>query len=73
MNPLKSLVLGAILLGSAAASATVVEQFDLPRLVKTADLIIVGEVLDAQPRWRNGRIVTTVRVRNDGAMKGAGE
>ena len=58
---------------ATAASATVVERFDLSRLVKTADLIVVGEVLSSAAAWREGRIVTTVQVRNDAAIKGAAD
>lgn len=68
-----ALAVGLCLGLSATASATVVERFDLPRLVKTADLIVVGEVLSTKAAWREGRIVTTVQVRNDGAIKGAGD
>lgn len=70
---IKTLTVCGVLLGASAALATVVERFDLTRLVKTAELIVVGEVIGAQPRWRDGRIVTTVKVRNDGALKGSGE
>ena len=60
-------------LWASAASATVVERFDLPRLVETADLIMIGAVLSSKAAWREGRIVTTVQVRNDAAVKGAAD
>lgn len=69
LRALGSLILGLCLVATTA-SATVVERFDLPRLVNTAELIVVGEVLSSKAAWREGRIVTTVQVRNDGAIKG---
>ncbi|MGK0361689.1 MAG: hypothetical protein ACI9U2_004007 [Bradymonadia bacterium] len=70
---LRILICLCLTLLSTAASATIVERFDLSRLVKTADLIVVGEVLSAKAAWREGRIVTTIQMRNDGLIKGAAD
>ncbi len=60
----------ALMLAAPLAHGAVVVRHDLDSLVRASDGIVFGRVIGAEPTWRDGRIVTLVRVATDFVARG---
>lgn len=70
---LRAISILAVLLLAATAQATIVKSVSVEEMAKTADVIVVGEVLSRTSSWNDAktRIYTVTRVRVGEAIKGS--
>ena len=71
LRPLATLTMLGLLLLAAPAEASVARALSVEELTAQADLVVRGHVTTQQAAWtRSGRIVTTVHLTVDAAIKG---
>jgi hypothetical protein len=63
-------LLALVSLSGAAADATIVVRLPGEVMVARADVIVLGQVEATQARWEGQRIITSVLVRVENALKG---